>query len=329
MKLFLSTVGRRGYIVDYFREAVPDAEIHGSSNSEWTSGFAACDKRVLMPSISEPGYPDALMGYLSDAGVNGLLSFYDLDVLALSRHRSRILALGVVPLIPGEPVADTCLDKWKTFQFLTEHGFATPPTFLAVEDALAAVANGGASFPMILKPRFGFASIGLYRCRNEQELRFFASYLASEFVIQEVIRGHEHSFDILNDLDGQTLSIVAKRKLQMRAGETDMSETVKTQALLDLGTRLSDALGNRGPLDVDFFLDEEGRAIILELNPRFGGGYPGSHVAGADFPRKIARLIRGERLTADIGNYREGVRMMKDIRIIQPELSPVAARASA
>jgi len=70
-----------------------------------------------------------------------------------------------------------------------------------------------------------------------------------------------------------------------------------------------------GPLDVDLFVEGD-RASVLEMNPRFGGGYPASHLAGADFPRLILRMIRGEPVEPEVGQFRSGVMMMKEYRIL-------------
>jgi|LSQX01.3.fsa_nt_gb carbamoyl-phosphate synthase large subunit len=55
---------------------------------------------------------------------------------------------------------------------------------------------------------------------------------------------------------------------------------------------------------------------VLEINLRFGGGYPGSHLAGADFPSKIASKIKGEVIKPSIRDYQRVTVMMKDNLII-------------
>jgi carbamoyl-phosphate synthase large subunit len=52
-------------------------------------------------------------------------------------------------------------------------------------------------------------------------------------------------------------------------------------------------LGHIGNLDCDIF-ESDGRYYLLEMNPRFGGGYPFSHVAGANYPDAICTWIEGK-----------------------------------
>jgi carbamoyl-phosphate synthase large subunit len=73
-------------------------------------------------------------------------------------------------------------------------------------------------------------------------------------------------------------------------------------------------------------MDKNG-LMLLEINPRFGGGYPCSHLCGADFPAKLIALCKGQKLTPDFGNYPEGVYMFKQDEILSPsaeELKTIA-----
>ena len=138
---------------------------------------------------------------------------------------------------------------------------------------------------------------------------------APDMIVQQRVAGQEHSLDVLNDLERRTVSVIVKRKILMRAGETDQAETVRHPGAVAVGARLGAALGHVGPLDVDLFIDGD-TITVLELNPRFGGAYPVSHLAGADFPRRIVAMLRGEPLAPAIGVHPAGVRMMKDLAIL-------------
>ena len=103
---------------------------------------------------------------------------------------------------------------------------------------------------------------------------FFLNYYTNEeLIVQQMLSGDEYSFDILNDLNANPITAVVKRKIKMRAGETDQGYAFKDDYLMKIGLKLGEKLRHIGPLDVDFFL-VEGEPYILELNPRLGGGYP-------------------------------------------------------
>lgn len=98
-------------------------------------------------------------------------------------------------------------------------------------------------------------------------------------------------------------------------GETEQAMTVEFPELLHITEKLVHALnGHVGPMDIDYFV-EDGKVSILEMNPRFGGGYPVSHLAGGEFPKKIIEDIRGGKGSAvPLGNYERDVVMMKQLK---------------
>jgi carbamoyl-phosphate synthase large subunit len=315
VNLLFSCIGRRGYVAGWFREHLsPGDRIVGTTNTPWTPGLHACDKGVLMPDLGSPDYLPTLLELCRKEEIRAVFSFFDLDVDVIARARDRFLDAGVLPVVPDARASRIGLDKLETVAFLREHGFRAPRTFTELDAVRAALREGSLDYPLFVKPRHGFASQNLFLARNEEELSIFFAY-APDMIVQERLRGSEHSLDVLNDLEGRVVSVVVKRKVLMRAGETDQAETVQHPAALALGERLGRALAHVGPLDVDLFIDGDA-LTVLELNPRFGGAYPVSHLAGADFPRKILAMLRGERVERDVGRYEIGIRMMKDYAIL-------------
>lgn len=315
MNLLFSCIGRRGYIAKWFREHLaPGDRILGTSNTPWTSGLHACDAAFLMPDVSSDAYVPSLLKLCQKENVTAILSFFDLDVNAIAPHRDRFIAQGVVPVVSDARVSEIALDKLATFHFLRDNDIGTPETFADLESARRALREGRIAWPVVAKARFGFASQNLFLADNDEQLGS-CFHQTPQMIVQPMLRGQEHSLDVLNDLDGRVVSVVLKRKLLMRAGETDQAETVHIQSAIDIGVQLGTLLRHIGPLDVDLFID--GDAItVLEINPRFGGAYACSHLAGADFPHKILRMIQGERLDPDIGRFTPGIRMMKDYAIL-------------
>jgi carbamoyl-phosphate synthase large subunit len=322
LNILFSCIGRRGYVAEYFRVHLKaNDRIIGTSNSQWTPGFTACDLGVLMPDIASEEYLPTLIKLCREQEVQALLSFYDPDIHVLSGHLNEFRDIGIVPVIPNARVADICFDKYRTYLFLKENGFNAPLTFLTIEQVTEALEEGKVSFPFVVKPRYGFGSQNIFQARKFEELEVFFHY-ASDMLIQDLLAGEEYDFDICLDLQGEVLSVVLWRKIARRAGETYQAEACVKPDLLDLGYRLGKALGDQGhvgPLDVDLFLQEDNKPFILELNPRFGGGYPVSHLAGADFPHLILRMIRGEAVSPELGRYKPGVIMMKAYNVLGGE----------
>ena len=323
MNILFCSVGRRGYIVDYFRKHLPaDSKLIGTSDrndcdSEFTSGFFHCDKNYVVPSIKdELDYIDKLLDICRKESITMLLSFYDYDAYILSKHLQEFAALGVKPVISSYKVNTICFDKLETFKFLKSAGLKTPWTMTADDVSEKDIP----SYPVIVKPRFGFGSNAISFAHNRSEVDFFLKYYANEeMIIQEFLEGGEYSFDILNDFQGAFVTAVVKRKMKMRSGETDQGYAIKDEHLFDCAVKLGSKLQHTGPLDVDFFL-KDGEPYILELNPRFGGGYPITYLAGMDFPKMLIDLVNGVLLPSDYEKYRdykERIVMIKEMNILQ------------
>ncbi len=103
----------------------------------------------------------------------------------------------------------------------------------------------------------------------------------------------------------------------MRSGETDKAISTNDPQLVDFGLKIAQNLQIFGPADLDVIMDKDGPKL-LEINPRFGGGYPCSHLAGADFPAKLIAIQKGQKLTPDIGSCPAGIVMLKQDEIISP-----------
>ena len=311
MNILVSCIGRRGYLASYFREAAgSSATIIGTSNSPWTPGFKDCDKAFILPDIASEDYISRLAQLCQQEQVDLILSALDLDIARISRHLDEFRMQGITPFVVDADTSDICFDKAKTFTFLVDNGFQSPLTFTDLAMVEHQLDQGAIDFPLYVKPRFGFASHNLFVARNRTELAVFFAY-APDMIVQQKLAGTEYSFDILNDLDGNLVKLVIKQKVAMRSGETDQATTVHSQELADIAIRLSQTLRHAGPLDVDFFTDGQS-ASILELNPRFGGGYPIAHLAGADFPRLMVQMARNQLERPDPLDFESGVMMMKE-----------------
>lgn len=311
MNLLFSCIGRRGYMADFFRRHLKRGDrIIGTSNTPWTSGLLHCDQGILMPDLASKTYIDSILRAVSRFRIDAIISFFDQDIAVLSRHADDLKRAGITLFIPPRGISHICFDKYQTYLFCRKNGLPAPRTYLRLAAALSALKENKIRFPLIVKKRHGFASQGLAMARNRDELIFFFN-AGKDMIIQEGIVGQEYHFDILCDPGGNVVSVVPKRKIMMRAGETDQAVTEKKDHLLDFGVRLGRALGLVGPLDVDAF-DCGGKLMVIDLNPRFGGGYPLSHMAGADFPKMLLGMIRGRKTAQRIGEFADQHAMMKE-----------------
>lgn len=339
MNVLITCAGRRGYLVEYFREAVaPFGGRVVTANSEfYAAGFLAGDRRYLVPRIDHPGYLPTLLKIVEEQKIGLVLSLFDVDLPLLAAARGQFRDIGAEVVVSDPETIEIAGDKWRMFEFLSAQGIRTPRSWLEPEAALAAVAAGEAPFPLFVKPRWGMGSVGIHRADDPAELRAAVStareevarsYLklmapgriADSVLIQEFVAGVEYGADVFNDLGGRHLATAVKRKISQRPEGADFAYTIKDEELDSLCVELSRVLGHRGNLDVDFIRPEGETAHVLEINARFGGGYPFSHLAGARFPSALVQMVRGD--VPDPGQVELGVHVMLDIvpRRFDPQL---------
>ena len=119
-------------------------------------------------------------------------------------------------------------------------------------------------------------------------------------MIQEKLTGNEFGLDVMNDLEGNNVAVSVKQKLAMRAGETDKAVTLDLPEVREIGHKIGTALKHIGNFDVDVMQNEKGEYCVLELNPRFGGGFPFSYEAGVNLPQSILEWVSGNKVDASI-----------------------------
>lgn len=302
MNILFTCVGRRKYLVDYFK-AEQDfvSKLVGVDMSNTAPALASCDSWYLVPSVYDEDYIDRLLEVCQNEKINVLISLNDMELPILAKSRARFNDLGVRLVLANDAAIDICSDKYETYLFCKDNNIPAPASFIDLNEALQFIENKNISYPLIVKPRWGSASFGLYIVESENELieaytvckeSLSSSYLSqfkesdSDVLIQEFIKGKEYGLDIFNDMDGQYRGVVCKEKLSMRAGETDKSITVDASRFNAFSRIIGDTLKHVGNMDCDF-LERDGQLYLLELNPRFGGGYPFSHEAGANLVKAL------------------------------------------
>jgi len=332
MNILLSSAGRRSYLVHYFKMALEGRGrvIVANSIADAPAMFVA-DKAYSIPYVWEPGYLESVLDICRKEKIGALFSLHDLEGPVLASNREKFLDVGTFPVISAPGVIRTCLDKYEMRRFLDQHDIGTPITVLDVEQAQQLIDEGALTFPLILKPRFGFGSTRIMEAANKHELLFLYHYIEQrldprvsdylgvkqgdpEVVVQEKIAGDEYGIEVVNDLHGNYLGTMQKRKRGMRAGETDSAVTVRISELEKLGQALSRRLRHIGLLDTDVF-HTNGGFRVLECNPRFGGQYPFSHLADSNVLHLLLNLLEHGSDGGMNLEYRDGVFGYKDIEV--------------
>ena len=333
MNVLLTSVGRRAYMVKYFKEALGESgQVHVCNSDDKTVAFHYADKSVISPIIYDDAYIPFLLEYCKENKIDILISLFDIDLLVLAKNKESFEKIGTRVVVSDEKVISICNDKWKTYQFLKGNGFNVPKTYLTLEDTINAIDRGELKYPVIVKPRFGCGSIAMSIAEDEMALLYYfrrntrtinKSYLRYEsqnvedkIIYQEYLDGQEYGADIINDFNGKLQSVIVKKKIAMRAGETDIAEIVDVPEITAELASLGSITGHIANMDVDVFLIN-GKPYVLEMNARFGGGYPFSHMAGCNLPKAIIAWCSNQNIDKKLFESKIGVIGYKELMITE------------
>lgn len=305
------SAGTRNKVVQYFKKELgAKGRVIAADCSNLAPAVYDADAFYLAPRITAPDYLDVILEICRKENITGVFSLIDPELSMLAKERERFLAVGTTPVISGYDLVETCFDKYRMYELLCKMQIPTGKCYLDKEAFYHAVEDGQISYPVFVKPVKGSASLHINKVcsRGEMEVLFA---LHDDLMIQEYMDGQEYGADLYVDMiSGKCTSVFVKKKIKMRAGETDKSVSFKDERLFEMLREFAETCGFRGMIDIDIF-EKDGTYYLSEVNPRFGGGYPHAYACGVNMPAAVIRNLEGQENEVKIGDYMENVCMMK------------------
>ena len=319
MNFLILAAGTRNKVVQYFKRTFAgEGSVVATDASALGPAIYDADSYYIVPSITAPGYIDMILDICKKEKIAGVLSLIDPELSLLAQNEEKFAAIGTKVIGSSSELCEMSLDKFRMYEWLKKHGYRTARSWMDKEAFFRAVEAGEASYPVFVKPAGGSASIGINKVYDAETVELLFAH-EKGLMIQEFMNGQEIGADVYIDLiSGEVVSIFTKKKIKMRAGETDKAVSFKDPKLFALIEKFVLEAGYRGQIDIDIF-DIGGEYYISEVNPRFGGGYPHAYEAGCDHMTLILNNLRGTANVKNIGAYEEGVYMMKynEVKIVK------------
>lgn len=286
-------------------------EIIGVDADPTAAGLYRTDGGFRVPMAEHPDYIDRLIEIAQEVSADVLIPGSDPEVLAVAQARNRLEDEGGATVLSSPPdTVQIGLDKWETYQFLTENGFRTPKTVLA-DDADDLVEADG--FPLVVKPRTGSASRGLYIVTDQSELDY-ALDRAPDPIIQEYLvpenwdgelclsdlerQMDEYSTEVIVDVDGEIVNSLANWR-EMDKGVPSVAKVRPYEKIRTACESVVEELDVLGPVNLQARVTDAG-VSFFEINTRFTGSTAVRCVAGFNGPHAMVRnLVLGEAITDD------------------------------
>ena len=311
MNVLILSSGTRNKIVQYFkRELAGRGNVICTDMSQIAPSIYEADKFYIVPRITEPGYIDVILDICRKERVTGVLSLIDPELSLLAANKDRFTEIGTTVIGSSYELCEMSLDKFQMYNWLSSHGYRCAKSYVKKEDFYADVESGIIGYPVFVKPIRGSASIAISIVYDKETLELLFSH-SEGLMIQEYLDGQEIGADVYIDMmSKEVVSVFTKKKILMRAGETDKAVSFKDEKLFKLISSFVKDAGYEGQIDIDIF-DVNGDYYISEVNPRFGGGYPHAYECGVNHIEYIVNNLNRIANKPNVGQYEEGVVMMK------------------
>jgi carbamoyl-phosphate synthase large subunit len=304
MNILITSVSRKVSLVRAFQDAIAASGggiVLAVDVSAYAPALYVADRFELVPSSAEPGFVERLLELCLEQRIELIVPTRDEDLPLFASEAGRFASVGARVMVASSETIRICQDKVAFQAFCEAHGLPAPPLVRDYETA---------AYPLFVKPRWGKGGRGTARVDSESELRSVAAQLGNEVVVQHFVEAPEYTVDLFADFDGNVISVVPRERTLVLGGESFVSRTVHNPELRDTAIAAARALGLVGHNTIQCFL-QDGRAVLIEINPRFGGAAALGFAAGANSPSFLVRLLKGERLEPRVDEFRQGLVMLR------------------
>jgi carbamoyl-phosphate synthase large subunit len=309
--ILVSSAGRRVELISLLREdatrlGLQPRIVATDINPMLAPACLAADVSYVVPPTRDKSFIASLGDICQKERVRLLIPTSDLELQPLARDRAVLAERHVLLNISNLASLAVAQDKAKTARVLCEAGIVVPKT-ASIREVIAEPSSW--KWPVIVKPTSGSSSIGVAQVGSVSELEILEKQRA-DLLVQEFIRGPEFTVNVFVDDAGRCRSIVPHFRREIRSGEVSKAITVKSAVLADVARKIVKAIpGFFGAICFQAIVGADGPAV-LEINARFGGGFPITHRAGARFTQWLIELASG--LPSSISDeWKDGVWMLR------------------
>ena len=311
MNILILSAGTRNKIVQYFVKTLNGSgKIIATDMSSLAPAIYEADRYYIVPKMTAPEYLDVILDICKKEAITGIFSLIDPELSLLAKNKIKFNEIGTQVIGSPYELCEMSLNKFQMYRWLLNHGYNTAKSYMDKQEFYADIDAGKISYPVFVKPAHGSASIAISKVYDQETIELLFAH-DKDLMIQELMDGQEIGADVYIDMiSHKIVSIFTKKKLKMRAGETDKAVSFKDEKLFTLIKQFVEEAGYCGQIDIDIF-DINGTYYISEVNPRFGGGYPHAYESGADHMKLIANNLMGQVNDSVIGQYETDTYMMK------------------
>ena len=285
--ILITSAGKRVVLVQIFQRTIQElglsAKVYTTDmRPELAPAGIVSDECIKVPRCTADNYIDTLLIICREKNVGVIIPTIDTELFVLANNHKRFEEKGVKLAVSDWAFIQVCRDKRLTAAYFRKLGIPVPEPV----DKLHPV------FPMFAKPYDGSLSTNIHTIHRPEEMTpeilEDPKLLFMEYISPEEYK--EFTVDMYYGLDSRVKGIVPRERIEIRAGEINKGITRKNPIVNFLRQRMDYLEGVRGCICLQlFFRNNDGNVKGIEINPRFGGGFPLSYYAKANYAEYLIR----------------------------------------
>ncbi|OOF56410.1 ATP-grasp domain-containing protein [Rodentibacter genomosp. 2] len=309
MNILITSAGQRVSLVQAFKTELTKIVENGKVltvdlNPILAPACHVADSYFQVPRVTDRNYIDMLLQICLENQIKLIVPTIDTELLILSENIDRFKNHGIAISVSDVEFVKKCRDKRLTHDLFTEYGIDIPKQF----------ERDNLQFPLFAKPYNGSLSKGIFVVKSAVDLTeenlnnpelLFMQYISPE-------EYDEYTVDCYYDKNSQLKCVVPRQRIFVRAGEINKGVTRKNNIVRIFSEKLARLPGARGCLTVQvFFHKTEAQVLGIEINPRFGGGYPLSYLARANYPQWLMKEYLFNETIPVFGDWEDNLLMLR------------------
>jgi carbamoyl-phosphate synthase large subunit len=285
MNILITSAGRRVSLVKAFKKELkayfPNAKVFATDSSpQLSSACMVADDWFKVPKLNSTNYINELISKCKNNSISIIIPTIDTELILLAENKEIFDSKGIKVILSSLEFVKICRDKRTIHEFFKSKGIIHAKEYKKNNFVL----------PVFIKPNDGSGSADTFLIESDEDITedHFQNdrYMFLEYIDLQIFT--EYTCDLYYGKDSKLKCVIPRKRIKVRDGEVNKSKTEKNELVLHIKEHLSHIEGARGCLTAQFFFNDVTKKIIgIEINPRFGGGYPLTYLAGGNFLKWI------------------------------------------
>ncbi len=283
--ILITSAGRRVSLVNFFKTELKKVFINAKIfttdfNPQFSSACQVADGFFKVGKVTNKNYVQELLQVCIENQIKLIIPTIDTELLVLSKNIKIFKDKNIEIVISDFETVSIFRDKRLTHEFFNKHKINSAKEFSKTNYVL----------PIFIKPFDGSRSVDNYVILNKEQFTDF-HFENDKLMFLEYLDHSNHTeftIDLYYDKQSNLKCLVPRQRLEIRDGEVNKAITKLENFNAEIWKKLNFVAGFRGCITLQIFVNNNTNAVYgIEINPRFGGGFPLSYLAGANFVKWI------------------------------------------